>query len=63
VAIPAPLNKQDKVAYAIGVLNTGRNQANGAAFIEYLATDAAQSIYESYGFLRASPEELALKPL
>jgi len=63
VAIPAPLNKQDKVAYAIGVLNTGRNQANGAAFIEYLATDAAQGIYESYGFLRASPEELALKAL
>jgi len=63
VAIPAPLNKQDKVNYAIGILNTGRNQDNGAAFIEYLATDAAQGIYESYGFLRASPEELALKPL
>jgi ABC-type Fe3+ transport system substrate-binding protein len=45
------------------VLNTGRNQDNGAAFIEYLATDAAQGIYASYGFLRASPEELALKPL
>jgi ABC-type molybdate transport system substrate-binding protein len=63
VAIPAPLNKQDKVNYAIGVLNTGRNQDSGAAFIEYLATHAAQGIYESYGFLRASPEELALKPL
>jgi len=63
VAIPAPLNKQDKVNYAIGVLNTGRNQQNGAAFIQYLATDKAQSIYESYGFLRATPEELALKPL
>jgi ABC-type molybdate transport system substrate-binding protein len=63
VAIPAPLNKQDKVGYAIGVLNTGRNQENGVTFIEYLATDRAQGIYESYGFLRASPEELALKPL
>ena len=63
VSIPAPLNKQDKVNYAIGVLNTGRNQQNAAAFLEYLATDKAQSIYESYGFLRASPEELALKPL
>jgi len=63
VAIPAPLNKQDKVGYAIGVLNTGRNQENGVTFIEYLATDRAQEIYESYGFLRASPEELALKPL
>jgi len=63
VAIPAPLNKQDKVNYAIGTLNTGRNQENAAAFLAYLATDKAQSIYESYGFLRATPEELTLKPL
>ncbi len=63
VAIPAPLNKQDKVNYAIGILNTGRNQGNAATFINYLATDAAQSIYASYGFVRATPEELALKPL
>ena len=63
VTIPAPLNKQDKVNYAIGTLNTGRNQDNAAAFLEYLATDEAQGIYESYGFVRATPEELALKPL
>jgi ABC-type molybdate transport system substrate-binding protein len=63
VTIPAPFNKQDKVNYAIGILNTGRNQENAAAFIEYLATDDAQGIYESHGFLRATPEELALKPL
>jgi ABC-type molybdate transport system substrate-binding protein len=63
VAIPAPLNKQDKVNYAIGALNTGRNPENAAAFLAYLATDKAQSIYESYGFLRATPEELSLKPL
>jgi ABC-type molybdate transport system substrate-binding protein len=63
VTIPAPLNKQDKVNYAIGILTTGRNQENAAAFLNYLATDEAQGIYESYGFLRASPEELAIKPL
>ncbi len=63
VAIPAPLNKQDKVNYAIGALSTGRNQENAARFLEYLATDEAQAIYESYGFLRASAEELQLKPL
>jgi ABC-type molybdate transport system substrate-binding protein len=63
VAIPPPLNKQDKVNYAIGSLNTGRNPDSAAAFLEYLATDEAQAIYESYGFLRATPEELALKPL
>lgn len=63
VEIPAPLNQQDKVNYAIGPLNTGRNPENAAAFLQYLATDDAQSIYESYGFVRATPEELAIKPL
>jgi len=63
VAIPAPLNKSEKVGYAIGVLNTGRNQDNGKAFLAYLATDKAQEIYASYGFVTASAEELALKPI
>jgi ABC-type molybdate transport system substrate-binding protein len=63
VSIPAPLNKQDKVNYAIGPLNIGRNPENAATFLSYLATDEAQGIYEKYGFLRATSEELALKPL
>jgi len=63
VAIPAPLNKADKVGYAIGVLNTGRNQDNGKMYLEYLASDRAQAIYASYGFVNATPQELALKPI
>jgi len=63
VAIPAPLNKEEKVGYAIGKLKTGRNQANADLFLAYLATDPAQQIYAKYGFGRASAEELKLKPL
>jgi len=63
VAIPAPLNKQDKVGYAIGKLNTGRNQDNADKFLSYLATDDAQNIYAKYGFLTAGAEELQLRPL
>lgn len=63
VAIPAPLNKQDKVNYAIGALSTGRNHENAQRFLEYLTTEKAQTIYEKYGFVRASAEELKLKPL
>jgi ABC-type molybdate transport system substrate-binding protein len=63
VAIPPPLNKQDKVNYAIGIMSNGRNQENAARYLEYLASDDAQAIYESYGFLRASAEELTPKPL
>lgn len=61
VAIPAPLNKQDKVNYAIGIMKNGRNQDNAATYIAYLATDDAQAIYEKYGFVGASDEELKPK--
>jgi ABC-type molybdate transport system substrate-binding protein len=63
VAIPAPLNKADKVGYAIGALSTGRNAVNAQAYLDYLATDAAQKIYASYGFVPASAEELKLRPI
>ncbi|MDH5355795.1 MAG: substrate-binding domain-containing protein [Gammaproteobacteria bacterium] len=63
VAIPAPLNKQHKVGYAIGGMLNGRNQDNAARFLAYLATQKAQDIYSSYGFLPASQDELKLKDL
>ena len=63
VPIPAPYNKQDKVGYAIGALNEGRNRANADRFLAYLASDRAQEIYAGYGFIRATPEELVLKPI
>jgi ABC-type molybdate transport system substrate-binding protein len=63
VPIPAPYNKQDKVGYAIGKLNKGRNQVNADRFLKYLASDDAQNIYAKYGFLKASADELKLKNL
>ncbi len=63
VPIAAPYNKMEKVGYAIGVLKEGRNPDNAARYLSYLATDRAQSIYEKYGFVRASEEELRLKPI
>ena len=63
VAIPTPLNKQDKVNYAIGALAEGRNPYNAYRFLSYLGSNRAQSIYASYGFVPASTEELKLKPL
>lgn len=61
VDIPAPLNKQDKVNYAIGIMSNARNTANAERYMAYLGTDDAQSIYEKYGFIRATPEELQVK--
>ncbi|MEH6502494.1 MAG: substrate-binding domain-containing protein [Cycloclasticus sp.] len=63
VAIPAPYNKQDVVAYAIGPMSAGRNMQNAKRFIAYLATAQAQEIYRQYGFVPATEEELKVKPL
>ena len=61
VAIAAPLNKQEKVNYAIGIMTNGRNADNAARYLAYLGTDDAQSIYEKYGFIRATTAELEPK--
>jgi len=61
VSIKAPYNKQDKVAYAIGKMNKGKNQDNAMTFLSYLATPAAQKIYQSYGFVAATKDELKVK--
>ncbi|WES30789.1 molybdate ABC transporter substrate-binding protein [Varunaivibrio sulfuroxidans] len=63
IAIPAPLNMADKVGYAAGVLKTGRNHDNAMHYVGYLRTKAAQDIYAEYGFIPATREETALKPI
>jgi ABC-type molybdate transport system substrate-binding protein len=63
VEIPAPYNMGDKVAYAIGAMKNGRNSKNAARFLSFLATQEAQDIYAKHGFIKATQEELKLKPL
>lgn len=63
VAIPAPLNTGSVVGYAIGKLTSGRNQAAASQYLGYLRSDAAQNIYAKYGFVNATNEETALKPI
>ena len=63
VAIPAPLNQQSRVGYAIGALKTGRNQKNALRYLKYLGTKGAQAIYAKYGFIGATAAELTLKPI
>jgi len=63
VPIADKFNKGDKVGYAIGILKEARNKANAKRYLEYLATDKAQNIYASYGFVKASADELKPSPL
>jgi len=63
VTIPAPYNKQDKVGYAIGIINDGRNTENAERYLKYLASANAQNIYASYGFGKATAKELTLREI
>ena len=63
VDIPAPYNMEHKVAYAIGALQTGRHPYNAMRFLSFLGTNEAQNIYAKHGFIKATQEELKLKPL
>ncbi|NOY16982.1 MAG: ABC transporter substrate-binding protein [Gammaproteobacteria bacterium] len=63
VDIPAPYNMKHKVGYAIGALKSGRNPYNAMRYLAFLGTDEAQSIYAKHGFIKATQEELRLKPL
>ncbi|WP_455200836.1 molybdate ABC transporter substrate-binding protein, partial [Kaarinaea lacus] len=62
VPIDDKYNQGSKVGYAIGILKKGRNQENAQRYLDYLKTDDAQNIYASYGFVKASAEELEQKP-
>ncbi len=63
VEITPPYDQATKVNYAIGPLTAGRNQANALAFLKYLATDKAQDIYAKYAFVKATTEELIVRPI
>lgn len=63
VAISSPYNMGHKVGYAIGALNTGKNQDNAKRFLDYLSSDTAQNIYAKYGFVKASADDLKLKAI
>ncbi len=63
VEITPPYDQATKVNYAIGPLTNGRNQANARAFLKYLATDQAQDIYAKYAFVKATAEELIIRPI
>jgi len=63
VELPAVDSLGDEVSYAIGSLETSRHKANAESYLAFLATDGAQQGYEKFGFVKARPDELALKPI
>jgi len=63
VELPPADSLRDEVAYAIGALDNARHRENADAWLAFLATATAQEAYAKFGFVRATPDELVLKPI
>ena len=63
VELPAADSLRDEISYAIGSLENGRHKANADRYLAFFATPAAQDAYAKFGFVKARPEELELKPI
>ena len=62
VELPVADSVRDEVSYAIGALENSRHKENANAYLAFLATAGAQDAYVKFGFVKARPDELALKP-
>lgn len=63
ISLPPPDSLRDEVSYAIGALVGSRRADAAARYLAFLATPRGQAAYTSFGFVGASPQELALKPI
>jgi ABC-type molybdate transport system substrate-binding protein len=54
---------RDEVSYAIGALKGSPKAEAAAKYLRFLATPEATAAYTKYGFVAASPQELALRPI
>lgn len=63
VRLPPQDSLRDEVAYAIGPLDASPRKAAAMRYLTFLATPQAQGAYAKFGFVNATPQELALKPI
>jgi ABC-type molybdate transport system substrate-binding protein len=63
ITLPPQDSLRDEVSYAIGALVGSRRADAAARYLAFLATPRGQAAYTSFGFVGASAQELALKPI
>ena len=63
VPLPAQDSLRDEVAYAVCALTQGSHQEAAARYLAFLATPDAQAAYAKFGFVNASAQDLALRPI
>jgi ABC-type molybdate transport system substrate-binding protein len=63
VELPVSDSLRDAVSYAVGALENARHRENADRYLAFLATNVAQDAYARFGFVKARPDELTLKPI
>ncbi len=63
VTLPPEDSLRDEVSYVIGALKGSPNAATAEKYLAFLASPVGQEAYARYGFVKAVPEELRLKPI
>jgi len=63
VELPASDSLRNDVSYAIGPLDNGKHKQAADRYLAFVAGAAGQAAYASFGFVRASADELQLKPI
>ena len=63
VELPVSDSLRDQVSYAVGALENARHSENADRYLAFLATTVAQDAYARFGFVRARPDELTLRPI
>lgn len=63
IDLPAQDSLRDEVSYAIGRLDGSPHATAAQAWLDFIASKAAQDIYRGYGFVGASDDDLKPKPI
>ena len=61
--LPPVDSLRDEVSYAVGALGGSTRKEAAARYLQFLSGPDAQDTYARYGFVKATPAELALKPI
>jgi ABC-type molybdate transport system substrate-binding protein len=63
VRLPPQDSLRDEVAYAVCALTRAPHPEAGKRYLAFLATPEAQAAYAKFGFVSASKESLASRPI
>jgi ABC-type molybdate transport system substrate-binding protein len=63
VELPTSDSLRDEVSYAIGALDSSKHKAVADRYLAFVGSSGGQAAYAAFGFVKASPDELRLKPI